>query len=66
VIEAQIRMDGHTPRNLLGPGAAIVNNDSQGLTRLGTAGYIVRDGERYCEASPQAGHARIHGPVHRH
>jgi hypothetical protein len=45
--DLQVRMDGRTPRNLLGPGAAIVNNDSQGLTRLGTAGCIVRDGERY-------------------
>jgi hypothetical protein len=45
--DLHVRMDGRTPRNLLGPGAAIVNNDSQGLTRLGTAGCIVRDGERY-------------------
>lgn len=45
--DLQIRMDGRTPRNLLGPGAAIVNNDSQGVSRLGTAGCIVRDGERY-------------------
>jgi hypothetical protein len=45
--DLHVRLDGRTPRNLLGPGAAIVNNDSQGLTRLGTAGCIVRDGERY-------------------
>lgn len=35
------------PRNLLGPGSAIVNDDGQGMSRLGTAGAIVRDGERY-------------------
>src|SRR5689334_1575426 len=45
--DLQIRPDGRTPRNLLGPGSALINNDSQGLTRLGTAGAIVRDGERY-------------------
>jgi hypothetical protein len=45
--DLQVRPDGRTPRNMLGPGSAIINNDSQGLTRLGTAGAIVRDGERY-------------------
>jgi hypothetical protein len=45
--DLQVRMDGRTPRNVLGPGSALINNDSQGLTRLGTAGAIVRDGERY-------------------
>lgn len=36
-----------TPRNLLGPGSAILNEDSQGLSRLATAGCVVRDGDRY-------------------
>jgi len=36
-----------TPRNLLAPGMAILNEDGQGMTRLATAGCIVRDGERY-------------------
>ncbi|HEX5000510.1 MAG TPA: hypothetical protein VFY29_19965 [Terriglobia bacterium] len=35
------------PRNLLGPGAAILNEDGQGMTRVATAGCVVRDGERY-------------------
>src|SRR5262249_42609103 len=35
------------PRNLLGPGSPIMNEDSQGLTRLATAGCVVRDGQRY-------------------
>jgi hypothetical protein len=36
-----------TPRNLFGPGAAIVNEDGQGLPRVGTAGCIARDSDRY-------------------
>jgi hypothetical protein len=35
------------PRNLFGPGSAIVNEHAQGLERIATAGCIVRDGERY-------------------
>lgn len=35
------------PRNLLGPGIAILNESGQGMTRVATAGCIVRDGERY-------------------
>jgi hypothetical protein len=45
--DLQVAPDGRTPRNLLGPGVAIVNNDAQGIERVGTAGCIVRDGERY-------------------
>jgi hypothetical protein len=45
--DLQVRLDGRTPRNVLGPGSPLINNDSQGLTRLGTAGAIVRDGEKY-------------------
>jgi hypothetical protein len=45
--DLQIRPDGRTPRNLLGPGVALVNRDGQGMERMGTAGCIVRDGERY-------------------
>lgn len=36
-----------TPRNLLAPGTPLVNRDGQGMTRLATAGCLVRDGERY-------------------
>jgi hypothetical protein len=35
------------PRNLLGPGSPIVNEDGQGMPRMATAGALVRDGERY-------------------
>jgi hypothetical protein len=35
------------PRNLLRPGSAIVNEDGQGMPRVGTVAAIVRDGERY-------------------
>ncbi|PZM08058.1 hypothetical protein [Rhizobium tubonense] len=35
------------PRNLLCPGSILVNSDGQGLTRFGTAGAIVTNGERY-------------------
>jgi hypothetical protein len=35
------------PRNLLGPGTPILNEDGQGMTKLATAGCLVRDGERY-------------------
>jgi hypothetical protein len=35
------------PRNLLGPGTPILNEDSQGMTRIATAGCVVRDAERY-------------------
>ena len=35
------------PRNLLGPGTPIVNEDGQGMPRMATAGALVRDGERY-------------------
>jgi hypothetical protein len=45
--DLEVRLDGRTPRNLLGPGSAIVNNDGQGMARLATAGCIVRDGERF-------------------
>ena len=37
----------YTPRNLLGPGIGIINEDGQGITKMATAGGIVRDGERY-------------------
>src|SRR5262249_2578134 len=45
--DLKIRLDGRTPRNLLGPGTAIANKNGQGMTRMATAGCIVRDGERY-------------------
>jgi hypothetical protein len=45
--DMQVRADSRTPRNLLGPGSAIINKNSQGMERLATAGCLVRDGERY-------------------
>jgi hypothetical protein len=45
--DLQVKADLRTPRNLLGPGSAIIDEDGQGMTRLATAGCIVRDGERY-------------------
>ncbi len=45
--DLQINPNTRFARNLLGPGAAIVNTDGQGLPRLATAGAVVRDGERY-------------------
>jgi hypothetical protein len=45
--DLQITMNGRTPRNLLGPGCAIINKNAQGMERLGTAGCIVRDGDSY-------------------
>jgi hypothetical protein len=45
--DLQVRADSRVPRNLLGPGSAIINKDGQGMERLGTAGCIVRDGEGY-------------------
>jgi len=45
--DLQINTGAITPRNLLAPGMALLNEDGQGMTRLATAGCIVRDGERY-------------------
>ncbi|UWU21376.1 hypothetical protein N2601_19440 [Rhizobium sp. CB3060] len=45
--DLKIKLDGRTPRNLLAPGSAIINEDGQGMTRLATAGCVVRDSERY-------------------
>lgn len=45
--DLQVKIDPRTPRNLLGPGSAILNEDGQGMTRVATAGCIVRDSERY-------------------
>ena len=45
--DLQINLGALTPRNLLAPGMAILNEDGQGMTRMATAGCIVRDGERY-------------------
>ena len=45
--DLQINADDRRPRNLLGPGSAIVNENGQGMARLATAGGLVRDGERY-------------------
>jgi hypothetical protein len=45
--DLKVDPSGLTPRNLLGPGVALVNFDGQGMNRVGTAGAIVRDGERY-------------------
>jgi hypothetical protein len=45
--DIQITMDSRTPRNLLGPGSAIVNKDGQGMRRLATAGCIVKTADRY-------------------
>jgi hypothetical protein len=45
--DLMIRADSRVPRNLLGPGSAVVNKDGQGMERLGTVGCIVRDGESY-------------------
>ena len=35
------------PRNVLAPGVPLINDDAQGIQRIGTAGCIVKDGERY-------------------
>jgi len=35
------------PRNVLAPGIPLINDDAQGIQRIGTAGCIVKDGERY-------------------
>jgi hypothetical protein len=45
--DLKVNPDLRRPRNVLGPGAAIINEDGQGMTRLASAGCIVRDGERY-------------------
>ena len=45
--DLQINTNTLTPRNLLAPGCAIINENGQGMTRMATAGGIVRDGERY-------------------
>jgi hypothetical protein len=45
--DLKVNPSGLTPRNLLGPGIALVNKNGQGMTRVGTAGAIVRDGESY-------------------
>src|SRR5262245_10708576 len=45
--DMQVRKAARAPRNLLGPGSTILNKNGQGLTRLGTAGCIVRDGETF-------------------
>src|SRR5262249_50409460 len=45
--DLQINPNALTPRNLLAPGMPLVNRDGQGMTRLATAGCLVRDGERY-------------------
>lgn len=45
--DLQVRADSRVPRNLLGPGSAVINRDGQGMERLGTIGCIVRDGESY-------------------
>jgi hypothetical protein len=45
--DLQVRAKNRVPRNLLGPGSPLVNQDGQGMERIGTAGCIVRDGESY-------------------
>jgi hypothetical protein len=45
--DLEINPDRLTPRNLLAPGTPLLNRDGQGMTRLATAGCLVRDGERY-------------------
>jgi len=45
--DLQVSGVSRLPRNVLGPGSPIINEDSQGITRLATAGCIVRDGEEY-------------------
>ena len=45
--DLQVRADSRVPRNLLGPGTALVNRNGQGMERVGTAGCLVRDGESY-------------------
>jgi hypothetical protein len=45
--DLKVKPETLTPRNLLGPGAAILNEDCQGMARVATAGCIVHDGERY-------------------
>src|ERR1700730_5124724 len=43
----QVEESLRVPRHLLGAGSPLINHEGQGLSRLGTAGCIVRDGERY-------------------
>ena len=45
--DLQVPADSRVPRNLLGPGTALVNRNGQGMERVGTAGCLVRDGESY-------------------
>ncbi|HET6982683.1 MAG TPA: hypothetical protein VFI53_11120, partial [Myxococcaceae bacterium] len=45
--DLEIRPNALTPRNFLAPGTPLINGDGQGLTRLASAGCLVRDGERY-------------------
>jgi len=47
VTDLRVDLRTHSPRNLLGPGTPIVNEHGQGMSRLATAGCLVRDGERY-------------------
>jgi hypothetical protein len=35
------------PRNVLAPGVPLINEDAQGIQRIGTAGCLVKDGEMF-------------------
>ena len=43
----EINIYSNSPTNFYGPGSPIINEDAQGVERLGTAGCIVRDGQKY-------------------
>src|SRR5215471_3026839 len=43
--DLSVGRDFLVPRNLLGPGTPVVNEDGQGMARMATAGALVRDGE---------------------
>lgn len=45
--DLQLDVRNLIPRNALTPGCAIVNADGHGMTRLATAGCVVRDGASY-------------------
>jgi len=45
--DLNVGRDFLVPRNLLGPGTPVVNEDGQGMARMATAGALVRDGESY-------------------
>lgn len=45
--DTRVNLKSHAPRNLIGPGTPIINEKGQGVTRVATAGCIVKDAETY-------------------